>query len=100
MSRKIGRLKTPRIIDVALGADVKPDILKDLLQVDVPDIQKSVDGACKAMETLTICGASSADRGIILHAHDVYEAAMDWCNTKQLHLDVKQQPREFKGTQE
>jgi hypothetical protein len=26
LSRKIGRLKTPRITDVALGADVKPDI--------------------------------------------------------------------------
>ncbi len=47
-SRKIGRLKSPKLIDVALGADVKPDILKDLLQVDVPDIRKSVDGACKA----------------------------------------------------
>jgi hypothetical protein len=36
---EIGRLRSPRLIDVAPGADVKPNILKDLLKVDVPDVR-------------------------------------------------------------
>ncbi len=64
-SRKIGRLKSPKLTDVALGADVKPDILKDLLKVDVPDIKQSVDSARDEV-------ASSADREIILNTHKTY----------------------------
>jgi hypothetical protein len=48
---EIGRLRSPRLIDIASGADVKPDILKDLLKVDVPDVRKSVDRARDALKT-------------------------------------------------
>jgi hypothetical protein len=50
---EIGRLRSPRLIDVTPGVDVKPDILKDLLKVDVPDVRKSVDRARDALKTLT-----------------------------------------------
>jgi hypothetical protein len=49
---EIGQLRSPKLINVAPGADVKPDILKDLLKVDVPDVRKSVDRARDALKTL------------------------------------------------
>jgi hypothetical protein len=82
------------------GADVKPDILKDLLKVDVPDIRKSVDRARDALKTLSLV-AGPADEEKILEAQDVCERAIDWialvegrCKAEQLHLDIKQEPRE------
>ena len=97
---EIARLSSPRLIDVEQGADVKPDILKDLLKVDVPDIRKSVDRARDALKTLSLV-ASIADEEKILTAQDVCERAIDWialvegrCKAEQLHLDVKQTPRE------
>jgi hypothetical protein len=63
----IGRLRSPRLIDVAPGVDVKPDILKDLLKVDVPDVRKSVDRARDALETLTAV-ATIADAEKLLDA--------------------------------
>jgi hypothetical protein len=42
---EIARLRSPRLIDVKQGADVQPDVLKDLLKVDIPDVRKSVDRA-------------------------------------------------------
>jgi hypothetical protein len=79
---------------------VQPDILKDLLKVDVPDIRKSVDRARDALKTLTLV-AGVNDEEKILEAQDVCENAIDWialvegrCKAAQLHLDVKQQPRE------
>jgi hypothetical protein len=97
---EIGRLRSPRLIDVAPGADVKPDILKDLLKVDVPDVRKSVDRARDALKTLTAV-ATIADAGKLLDAQDANEQAISWiamveerCKGEQLHLDVKQEPRE------
>ena len=97
---EIARLRSPRLIDVEQGADVQPDILKDLLKVDVPDIRKSVDRARDALKTLTLV-AEAADEQKILDAQDVCKYAIDWialvegrCKAAQLHLDVKQQPRE------
>ncbi len=52
------------------------------------------------METLTLV-AGTNDEEKILKAQDVCEKAIDWialvegsCKAEQLHLDVKQQPRE------
>ena len=97
---EIVRLKSPRLINVEQGADVKPDILKDLLKVDVPDIRMSVDRARDALKTLTLV-AGPADVEKILEAQDACEKAIDWialvenrCKAEQLHLDVKQQARE------
>ncbi len=97
---EIGRLRSPRLIDVAPGADVKPDILKDLLKVDVPDVRKSVDRARDALKTLTAV-ATVADAEKLLDAQDACEQAISWitmveeqCKGEQLHLDVKQEPRE------
>jgi hypothetical protein len=97
---EIGRLRSPRLIDVAPGADVKPDILKDLLKVDVPDVCKSVDRARDALKTLTAV-ATVADAEKLLDAQDACEQAISWiamveerCKGEQLHLDVKQEPRE------
>ncbi len=97
---EIARLRSPRLIDVEQGADVQPDILKDLLKVDVPDIRKSVDRARDALKTLTLV-AGANDEEKILEAQDVCENAIDWialvegrCKAAQLHLDVEQQPRE------
>jgi hypothetical protein len=77
---------------------VQPDILKDLLKVDVPDIRKSVDRARDALKTLTLV-AGINDEEKILEAQDVCENTIDWialvegrCKAAQLHLDVKQQP--------
>ncbi len=79
---------------------MQPDVLKDLLKVNVPDVRKSVDRARDALETLTLV-ASIDDEEKILEAQDVCERAIDWitlvegrCKAAQLHLDVKQQPRE------
>jgi hypothetical protein len=97
---EIRRLRSPELIDVALGADVKPDILKDLLKVDVPDVRKSVDRARDALKTLTAV-ATVADAEKLLDAQDACERALSWiamvekrCKGEQLHLDIKQEPRE------
>jgi hypothetical protein len=97
---EIARLRSPRLIDVKQGADVQPDVLKDLLKVDVPDVRKSVDRARDALETLTLV-AGTDDEEKILKAQDVCERAIDWialvegrCKAEQLYLDVKLQPRE------
>jgi hypothetical protein len=97
---EIGRLRLPRLIDVAPGADVKPDILKDQLKVDVPDVRKSVDRARDALKTLTAV-ATIADAEKLLDAQDACEQAIGWiammeerCKGEQLHLDIKQEPRE------
>jgi hypothetical protein len=97
---EIARLRPPRLIDVKQGADVQPDVLKDLLKVDVPDVRKSVDRARDTLETLTLV-AGTDDEEKILEAQDVCERAIDWialvegrCKAEQLHLDVKLQPRE------
>jgi hypothetical protein len=97
---EIGRLRSPRLIDIAPGADVKPDILKDLLKVDVPDVRKSVDRARDALKTLTAV-ATIADAAKLLDAQDACEHAIGWiamveerCKGEQLHLDVKHEPRE------
>jgi hypothetical protein len=97
---EIGRLRSPRLIDIAPSADVKPDILKDLLKVDVPDVRKSVDRARDALKTLTAV-ATIADAEKLLDAQDACEHAIGWiamveerCKGEQLHLDVKQEPRE------
>jgi hypothetical protein len=97
---EIGQLRSPRLIDVAPGADVKPDILKDLLKVDVLDVRKSVDRARDALKTLTAV-ATIADAEKLLDAQDACEQAIGWiamveerCKGEQLHLDVKQEPRE------
>jgi hypothetical protein len=74
---EIARLNSPRLIDVDQGADVKPDILKDLLKVDVPDIRNSVDRARDTLKTLTLV-AGPADEDKILEAQDVCERAIDW----------------------
>jgi hypothetical protein len=47
-------LRAPKLIDVTLGADIKPHILKDLLKVDIPDVRKSVDRARDTLKTLTV----------------------------------------------
>jgi hypothetical protein len=100
MDCEIGRQGSPRLIDVAPGADVKPDILKDLLKVDAPDVRKSVDRARDALKTLTAV-ATIADAEKLLDAQDACEQAISWiamveerCKGEQLHLDVKQEPRE------
>jgi hypothetical protein len=97
---EIARLRSLRLIDIEQGADVQPDILKDLLKVDVPDIRKSVDRARDALKTLTLV-AEATDEQKILEAQDVCERAIDWITlvegrgkAAQLHLDVEQQPRE------
>jgi hypothetical protein len=97
---EITRLRSSRLIGVEVGTDVKPDILKDLLKVDVPDVIKAVDRARDALKTLSLV-AGAADEAKILDAQDACEAAIAWialveerCKTEQLHLDVKQQPRE------
>ncbi len=97
---EIGRLRSPKLIDVAPGADIKPDILKDLLKVDVPDVRKSVDRARDALKTLTAV-AAVADAEKLLDAQDACEQAISWiamveerCKEEQLHFDVKQEPRE------
>jgi len=88
---EIGRLRSPRLIDIAPGADVKPDILKDLLKVDVPDVRKSVDRARDALKTLTAV-ATVADTEKLLDAQDACEQAISWtamveerCKAEQLH---------------
>ncbi len=97
---EIGRLRSPKLIDVAPGADVKPNILKDLLKVDVPDVRKSIDRARDALKTLTAV-ATVADAEKLLDAQDACEQAISWiamveerCKGGQLHLDIKQEPRE------
>jgi hypothetical protein len=59
-----------------------------------------VDRARGALKTLTLV-ARINDEEKILEAQDVCEKAIDWialvegrCKAAQLHLDVKQQPRE------
>jgi hypothetical protein len=97
---EIGRLRSPKLIDVAPGADVKPDTLKDLLKVDVPDVRKSVYRARDALKTLTAV-AAVADVEKLLDPQDACDRAISWiamveerCKGEQLHLDVKQEPRE------
>jgi hypothetical protein len=97
---EIGRLRLPKLIDVTPGVDVKPNILKDLLKVDVPDVRMSVDRARDALKTLTAV-ATVADAEKLLDAQDACEQAISWitmveerCKGEQLHLDVKQEPRE------
>jgi hypothetical protein len=63
---EIARLRSPRLIDVEQGADVQPDILKDLLKVDVPDIRKSVDRARDALKTMTLVAEAADDRRCIV----------------------------------
>jgi hypothetical protein len=74
--------------------------MKDLLKVDVPDVRKSVDRARDALKTLTAV-ATIADAEKLLDAQDACEQAIGWiamveerCKGEQLHLDVKQEPRE------
>jgi hypothetical protein len=62
-------IERPKLIDVAPGADIKPDILKDLLKVYVPDVRKSVDRARDALKTLTVV-ATVADAEKLLIAQD------------------------------
>ncbi len=97
---EIGQLRSPKIIDVAPGADVKPDILKDLLKVNVPDVRKSVDRARDALKMLTAV-ATVPDAEKLLDVQDTCERALSWiamvedrCKGEHLHLDVKQEPRE------
>jgi len=72
---EIGRLRSPRLIDIAPGANFKPDILKDLLKVDVPDVRKSVDRARDALKSLTAV-ATIADAAKLLDAQDACEHAI------------------------
>jgi hypothetical protein len=74
---EIAGLRSPRLIDVEQGADIQPDVLKDLLKEDVPDVRKSVDRARDALETLTLV-AGTDDKEKILEAQDVCERAIDW----------------------
>jgi hypothetical protein len=70
------------------------------LKVDVPNVRKSVDRARDALKTLTAV-ATVADAEKLLDAQDACEQAISWiamveerCKGEQLHLDVKQEPRE------
>ncbi len=72
---EIGRLRSPKLIDVAPGADVKPDTLKDLLKVDVPDVRKSVYRARDALKTLTAVTAV-ADVEKLLDPQDACDRAI------------------------
>ena len=95
---EITRLNSPRLIDVGPGADVKPDVLRDLLQIDVPEVRKSIDRARDALKTLTL--TDGADEAKILGAQDICERAINWisevearCKQEQLHLTLKTQTR-------
>jgi hypothetical protein len=92
---EIERLRSPKHIDVAPVADIKPDILTDLLKVDVPDVRKSMDRARDALMTLTAV-ATVADAEKLLNVQDACETALSWiamveerCKGEQLHLDIK-----------
>ncbi len=61
---EIGRLRSPRLIDIAPGADV-------------PDVRKSVDRARDALKTLTAV-ATIADAEKLLDAQDACEHAIGW----------------------
>jgi hypothetical protein len=70
------------------------------LKVDVPVVRKSVDRARDALKTLTAV-ATIADAEKLLDAQDACEHAISWiamveerCKGEQLHLDIKQEPRE------
>ncbi len=97
---EIERLNSPKLIDVGQGSSVKPDVLKDLLKITVPEVRKSVDRARDALKTLSL--ADEADEETIMDAQEVCEKAIKWvsdiedrCKDEQLHLDVKAQPREL-----
>jgi hypothetical protein len=72
---EIGRLRSPKLIDVAPVADVKPNTLKDLLKVDGPDVRMSVDRARDALKTLTAV-ATVADAEKLLDAQNACEQAI------------------------
>ena len=89
---EILRLTSPKLVDVS---NVQPDILKDLMKVDVPDVRNSVDRARDAMKTLSLV-ADVSDGTKILEAQEACEKALNWitavetrCKSEQLHLDVK-----------
>jgi hypothetical protein len=74
--------------------------MSSLLKVDVPDVRKSVDRARDALKTLTAV-ATIADAEKLLDAQDACKHAIGWiamveerCKGEQLHLNVKQEPRE------
>ena len=46
---EMDRLNSSRLIDVSSGANVRPDILKDLFKITVPDVCKVCDRLRKAM---------------------------------------------------
>jgi hypothetical protein len=97
---EIERLNSPKLIDVGQGSNVKPDVLKDLLKITVPEVRKSVDRARDALKTLSL--ADEADEEKIMDAQEVCEKAIKWvsevedrCKDQQLHLEGEEHLREI-----
>jgi hypothetical protein len=94
-----GRLTKERVVDVSVGSAIKPDELKVLLKLIVPDIEKTADRLRKAIGAYAYIKGASSD--LMMAAQDQCEEAFNWisqvvdrCKEEQLHLDAKHPAKE------
>jgi hypothetical protein len=96
---EMDRLNADRLIDVSSGADVRPDVLKDLYKLTVPTVRKGCDRLREAMKVYS--RERRADRELVMGAQEACENAQDWicdveerCRVEQLHIEAKQLTKE------